>query len=184
MGSRPSPLSQHALQDCVSVSGSALRWSCGPSRRPRKHPRTCPRLSCCCPVVGRPDCSPGPACPPRWQEAGGHPGHPWKHPRTCPRICRCCPVVGCPDRPPGSACPPRWQETGSNPPCRCFPRSLPQLPLLQPRPRGAPWICQHCWLPCRRQCCCLPWIPILLNNKAFTLCNSSRQEKTSHTTKN
>ena len=46
-----------------------------------------------CTQVGRPDRPPGPACPPPWQEAGGHPGHPWKHPRTCPRICRCCSVV-------------------------------------------------------------------------------------------
>merc|ERR1711971_1545277 len=161
------PLSQHALQDCVSVSGSALRWSGGPSRHPWKYSRTCPWLSCCCPVVGRPDCPPGSACPPRWQEASSSPDHPWKHSRTCPWISRCCPVVGHPDCPPGSACPPRWQEAScQGVACWCLPRSLSQLPLLrQPDRGGAPWIRQHCWIPGRCQCCRLPWIPLLLTQQ-------------------
>merc|ERR1711934_765328 len=218
MGSRP-PLSQHAQQDCVSVSGSALRWSGGHSRHPWqhsrtrswlscccpvvgcpdrppgsarppcwqeagcspghpwKHSRTCPWIPCCCSVVGRPDRPPGSACPPHWQEAGFWCCHPWKHPRTCPWISCCCSVVGRPDCPPGSACPPRWKEGSSPVPRWCLRRYLPQLPLLQPRPRGAPRLRQHCRLPCRCQCCCLPRIPLLLNTKAFTLCNSSRWEK-------
>merc|ERR1711934_976641 len=181
MGSRP-PLSQHAQQDCVSVSGSALRWSGGHSRHPWQHSRTRSWLPCCCPVVGCPDRPPGSACPPHWQEAGFWCCHPWKHPWTCPWICCRCSVVGCPDCSPGSACPPHWQEGSSSVPRWCLRCQLPQLPLLQPRPRRAPRIRQHCWLPCWCQCCCLSWIPLLLNKKAFTLSNSSRREKTSHRT--
>merc|ERR1712212_115688 len=132
------PSSQHALQDCVSVSGSALRWSGGPSRHPWQHPRTRPWLSCCRPVVGCPDCPPGSACSPPWQEAGSSPGHPWKHPRPCPWI-RCCrPVVGCPDRSPGSACSPPLAGRRGLPPST--PLGSPLLPVpTTPSATWPPW---------------------------------------------
>merc|ERR1711872_867210 len=168
--------SQHALQDCVSVFGCALRWSGRCACHPWQHPRTCPWICCRRPVVGCPDCPPGPTRPPRGQEASRPPRHPWQHPRTRPWIPCCCPVVGRPDCPSGPTCPPCWQEV-----CRSIPRRrlccfLPQLPLLQPGPCGSSWLRQHCRLPRRSQCRCLPRISLLLNIKAAHFVPAERQK--------
>ena len=78
--------------------------------------------------VGRPDCPPGSACPPRWQEASCQGVARWCLPRSLPQL----PLLQQPDR--GGApgiCQHCWI------PGRCQCCRLPWIPLLLTKQQGA-----------------------------------------------